>query len=94
MRTFAVYSIRKTMERLKEPRILDRETRNKVAFITFIVQMFAAAYKMSSPNAYRYLKKYGGWDFLNEHWWALHTDNEIYAVHDLYLVCRDNGGLR
>ncbi len=79
---------------MKEKRVLDRETQNRVAFITFIVTQFARAYKMSGPKAYRYLKEYGGWDFLNEHWWALHTDNPIYAVHDLYVVCRDNGGIR
>jgi hypothetical protein len=82
------------MERLKEPRVLDRETQNKVAFMTFIIQEFATAYKMKGPKAYRYLKQYGGMDFLSEHWWALHTDNPIYAVHSLYEVCYNNGGLR
>ncbi len=82
------------MERLKEPRILDRETENKVAFMTFMVTKFARAYKMGKPEAYRFLKKYGGWAFLNEHWWALHTDNPYWAVRDLYKVCRHNGGPR
>jgi len=45
-------------------------------------------------RAYFYLKKYGAWDFLNEHWWALHTDSTFYAVRDLYEVCFENGGLR
>jgi hypothetical protein len=40
------------------------------------------------------LKKYGGWDFLNKHWWALHTDSADYAVQNLYEVCLENGGLR
>jgi hypothetical protein len=73
---------------------LDKQTSDKVAFITFIVPAFAEAYKMPVSAAYQYLKKYGGWDFLNKHWWALHTDNEIWAVHDIYEVCRKNGGLR
>ncbi len=85
---------RPKLERLAVPRVLDRETENKVNFMAFIIQQFAMAYKMSGPNAYLYLKKYGGLDFLYEHWWALHTDNPIYAVHDMYLVCRNNGGLR
>jgi hypothetical protein len=73
---------------------LDKETSDKVAFIAFIVPAFAEAYKMPLPEAYQYLKKYGGWDFLNRHWWALHTDNEIWAVHDIYEICHQNGGMR
>jgi hypothetical protein len=49
---------------------------------------------MKVQDAYFYLKKYGGWDFLNEHWWALHTDNVLYTLNDLYEVCYENGGLR
>jgi hypothetical protein len=82
------------MERLKEKRVLDRETQNKVNFMAFIIQEFAMAFKMRGPDAYRYLKQYGGMDFLNECWWALHTDNPIYAVDDLYTICYRNGGQR
>jgi hypothetical protein len=73
---------------------MDEETRNKLSFITFIIERFASSYKMNRPNAYLYLKKYGGLDFLFENWWALHTDNEIWAVRDLYEVCYQNKGLR
>ena len=73
---------------------LDKQTSDKVSFISFIIPEFAAAYKMKISDAYRYLKKYGGLDFLYENWWALHTDNEYYALLDLYEVCRKNGGLR
>jgi hypothetical protein len=82
------------MEALKQKRELDRETQNKVCFMTFIINQFARAYKMSKPKAYLYLKQYGGLDYLNECWWALHTDNPYWAVRDLYEVCRDNGGLK
>jgi hypothetical protein len=73
---------------------LDKQTSDKVSFISFIIPEFAAAYKMKISDAYRYLKKYGGLDYLYEHWWALHTDNEYYTLLDLYDVCRKNGGLR
>jgi hypothetical protein len=82
------------MERLKEKRVLDRETKNKVAFMTFIIQMFTAAYKMSGPDAYRYLKRYGGMDFLDKHWWTLHTEDHFWSVRALYKECYRNGGLR
>jgi hypothetical protein len=72
----------------------DRQTNNKITFIAFIIPAFADAYKMNMQEAYRYLKKYGALDYLYQNWWALHTDNEIWAVRDLYEVCRNNGGLR
>jgi hypothetical protein len=73
---------------------LDKQTSDKVSFITFIVPEFAAAYKMNVQSAFFYLKKYGGWDFLNKHWWALHTENPFYAVDYLYQICYKNGGQR
>ena len=73
---------------------MDKATSDKISFITFIVPEFAAACKMNVQDAFFYLKKYGGWDFLNEHWWALHTDSTFWAVRSIYNVCYQNGGLR
>jgi hypothetical protein len=73
---------------------LDKQTSDKVAFISYIIPAFAEAYKMPIPTAYQYMEKYGGLDFLHECWWALHTDNDIWAIHDIYEVCRQNGGMR
>lgn len=73
---------------------LDKKTKDKVAFITFIIPEFALAYKMDITAAYQYLKKYGGLDYLFKHWWALHTDTKYYVLRDLYEVCYKNGGLK
>jgi len=78
------------MERI----ILNKEIRNEVSFMSFIITEFAASYKMNVQNAYRYLKQYGGLDFLHENWWALHTDNPFWAVRDMFEICRQNGGLK
>jgi hypothetical protein len=77
-----------------DKKTLDKETSDKVAFISFIIPEFAAAYKMKISDAYRYLKKYGGINYLDECWWALHIDNPFWAVRDIYKVCRSNGGMR
>jgi hypothetical protein len=71
---------------------LDRQTSDKVSFITFIIPKFASGYKMNAQDAYLYLKKYGGINYLNEHWWALHTDNPYWAIRSMAKVCRSNGG--
>jgi hypothetical protein len=75
-------------------KVLDKETSDKISFISFIIPEFAAAYKMDIQDAYRYLKQYGGLDFIHKCWWSLHTDNVIWAVHDIYRICHKNGGLR
>jgi hypothetical protein len=77
-----------------EPNTLSKEDSDEISFITFIIPEFAAAYKMNIQDAYRYLKQYGGIDFLRENWWALHTDNPFWAVRDMYEICRQNGGTR
>ena len=82
------------MEVLSQKRKIDTEMRNKIRFITFIITMFSRSYKMNKQDAYLYLEKHGGLDFLFEHWWALHTDNPYWAVRELYEVCYENGGLR
>jgi hypothetical protein len=74
--------------------MLDKQMSDKVSFITFIIPEFASSYKMNIQDAYFYLKKYGGLDFLYKHWGALHTDNPFYAVDYLYRVCYKNGGQR
>ena len=75
-------------------RTLDKETSDKIGFITFIIPEFAKSYKMNIQDAYRYLKKYGGIDYLYENWWVLHTDNPFWAVRDMFEICRQNGGLK
>jgi hypothetical protein len=47
---------------------------------------------MNRQQAYYYLKQYGGLEFLNECWWALHTDNPDCAVRDIEKICQMNGG--
>lgn len=79
---------------MMETQLLSKEKSDKISFITYIVPEFAAAYKMKIQDAFFYLKKYGGWDFLNEHWKALHTANTFHVVDYLYRICYQNGGLR
>jgi hypothetical protein len=71
---------------------LDKETRDRVLFTTFIIAMFARAYKMDRQEAYFYLKRYGGLDYLFRHWWTLHAEDHYWAVKGLYASCYKNGG--
>jgi hypothetical protein len=71
---------------------LDKETKNKIRFITFIITEFAEAYKVDKSEAFLYLEKYGGLNYLYKHWWVLHTDNSKNAIREMFDVCKKNGG--
>ena len=73
---------------------IDKQINDKVSFISFIIPEFALAYKMDVQQAYFYLKQYGGIDYLNRHWRALHTDTPYWAVRSMFQICRRNGGLK
>jgi len=73
---------------------INKTMSDKISFLSFIIPAFAETCKMPVPVAFKYLKKCGGWDFLNKYWWALHTDNDIWAIHDIYEICYRNGGIR
>ncbi len=74
--------------------IVDKATSDKISFISFIIPKFAESYKMNMQDAYFYLKKYGGMDYLNEFWWTLHVEDPMWSTRDLYEECYRNGGLR
>jgi hypothetical protein len=58
------------------------------------IQIIVSFSLMNRQEAYRYLKKYGGLDYLFEHWWALHTDNPFWTVRSIHEICYQNGGLK
>jgi hypothetical protein len=70
----------------------DREAENRMSYITFVINEFPETYNMNKPEGYRYLKQYGGLDYLCEHWWALHIDNQEHVMRDIFNICKRNGG--
>lgn len=74
----------------KEFKDMPLERQDKLCFIMFMITKFAKTYKMKRPNAVRYLRKYGGWEYLFEHWWVLHTEDALEAVRDIFEVCERN----
>jgi hypothetical protein len=79
------------MEASGQKRGLDEETSSRVDFYALIITKFAHTYRMNRQQTYLYLKEFGGLDFLYDCWWALHTDNPDWAVHDINRVCLQNG---
>ena len=66
---------------------------DKIAYIIAVVNDFAAKFTMTSQQAYRYLKRYKGIDFVDEFYDVEHTQSFDDVVDDLALYCRKNGGM-
>jgi len=70
----------------------NRESENRLYYMNFIVLRFARGYKMLIPNAFRYLDKFGGLNFLHDNYEYEHTQSEHNTCATLLKVCRKNGG--
>ena len=66
---------------------------DKLAYIIAVVNEFAAKYSLNPQQAYRYLDRFKGIDFIDRFYNVEHTQSFEDVVDDLALYCRNNGGL-
>jgi hypothetical protein len=66
---------------------------NIIDYVVCCVGAFASKYSLSNVQAYSYLKRYSGIDFLIDHYEAEHTLSIENAVDDLRLICKKEGGM-
>ena len=69
-----------------------QEIRNRIEYIVVCVSEFAKRFKLSNQQAYSYLRRFTGIDFLNEFYEVEHTQSIESAVEDLQLYCYKRGG--
>ena len=65
---------------------------NNLAYIIAVVNEFAAKYALNSQQAYRYLDRFKGIDFVDRFYNVEHTQSFEDVVSDLALYCHKNGG--
>ena len=63
-----------------------------IDYIVICINEFAKQYKMTSKEAYLYLKQYKGIEFLEHTYEAEHTLSLDDAIDDLKQICINNGG--
>lgn len=68
------------------------KTSNMIEYIICCVGAFAKRYRLSNTQAYSYLKRYEGIDFLIDCYDVEHTLSIDNAVSDLQVLCFNNGG--
>lgn len=71
---------------------MKRELLYRVTYMVYCVNAFAERYHLSDKQAFSYLKRYKGIDFLDECYEAEHQLSISDAVEDLTVICKRNGG--
>lgn len=72
--------------------IIMTELRKEINYTVACVSEFASRYDMSQQEAFQYLYKYKGIEFLKENYEIEHTLSLDDALDDLFMICRNNGG--
>ena len=70
----------------------DRIVRNRMTYMVYCVNAFAEQYHLSPKQAFAYLHRFKGLDFLDECYEAEHQLSIRDAVNDLAVICKRNGG--
>ena len=71
---------------------MSREETYRLKFTIALVADFAKTYHIKQKQAYNYLRRVKGFDFLQKHYGIMHTQSFEDAIEVLTLVCRRNGG--
>lgn len=69
-----------------------KEIFDKIEYVVACVGAFAQRYQLTNPQAYAYLRRFAGIDFLLNCYAAEHTMSIDDAVADLQVICRREGG--
>lgn len=71
---------------------IDRTLANETEYLVCCISDFARLFKLKHYEAYAYLRRYLGIEYLLRHYEALHTLSIDEAVNDLIAICKRNGG--
>lgn len=71
---------------------MSKKEKNIINYIVICINEFAKQCKITSKEAYLYLRDYKGIEFLKENYEAEHTVGLDDAIDDLKQVCIKNGG--
>lgn len=69
-----------------------KETFERIEYVVACVGAFAQRFDLSNMQAYAYLRRFSGIDFLLDCYAAEHTLSIDDAVSDLQIICQREGG--
>ena len=70
---------------------MSREETNQIRYIVALIAEFAKKFNLGQRQAYNYLKRFKGIDYLMSFYDVLHTQSSEDAIHDITIICERNG---
>lgn len=93
MRGFTdIYYICRCHGKKNKMNMMDVNIKNKVEYIIAVISEFASAHSLTTPQAYRYLERFKGIDFVNRFYDVEHTLPFDDVIEDLTAYCHRKGG--
>lgn len=71
---------------------MDFNVKDKAAYIIALISEFAVAHNLTTTQAYRYLERFQGIDFVDQFYAVNHTFSFEDVVADLTAYCHRKGG--
>ena len=71
---------------------MSKEVLDKIDYMIALIAEFANTYGLSSKQAYEYLQRYEGLNFVDDYYDVEHTLSFDDAVNDLTIYCKRMGG--
>lgn len=71
---------------------MSREETNRIKYIIALIAEFAAKFSIGEKQAFNYLKRFKGMEYLSEFYDVLHTLSFEETVSSLATICNRNGG--
>jgi len=69
------------------------EVKKETYYFVMILYMIAKRYGISLHEAYEYVSRYKGMEFLQEFYDVEHTLNTEDVIEDVLAICSQNGGM-
>lgn len=72
--------------------MMSRTEKNRLEFTIALITEFADTYRIRQKQAFNYLNRFKGIEFLQKHYDILHTQSFEDVIESLTMVCHRNGG--
>lgn len=72
---------------------MEFNVKDKVEYIIIFVHEFARRHSLTMRQAYNYLRRFHGIDFIDRHYNVAHTQSFRDMVEDITVYCHRQGGL-
>lgn len=71
---------------------MSREESYRLRYTIALVAEFAKKFNLGQRQAYNYMKRFKGLEYLHSFYDVLHTQSFEDAVNDISIICHRNGG--